>query len=76
MSTYINDLKAPLEKLVSFVWEVVLDTVLRGFVRLVNVNSFSWAANLGGSIAEVSGCTADCVVKDENANCSSAAKRS
>jgi hypothetical protein len=71
--TYVDDLKALLEKLVGLFRKVVLDTVLRGAVGLVNVNSFSWAAELDGPVADVGGCAADCVVKDENPSCSSAA---
>jgi len=67
----VDDLKALLEKLIRFIWEVVLDTALGGCVGLVNVNSFSWPTELGGSVADVSWCTADGVVKDENAVCSS-----
>lgn len=73
--TYVDDLKALLEKLVSLIWEVVLHTVLRGAVGLIDVNSFPWAAELDGSIADVGGCAADCVVKNENASCSSAEGR-
>lgn len=62
------------EKLVSLVWEVVLDAVLGGFVGLVDVNSFSWATELGGSVADVLGCTAYGVVENENASGSSAAQ--
>jgi hypothetical protein len=50
---------------------VVLDAILGGFVGLVDVNSFSWATELGGSVADILGCTADCMVEDENASGSS-----
>jgi hypothetical protein len=74
--TYVDDLKALLEQLVGLIWEVVLHTVLRGAVGLVDVYSFPWAAELDGSVTKVGGCTADCVVEDENPSCSSAAERS
>ena len=75
MGTDIDDLKALLEKLVSLIWEVVFDTVLGGSVRLIDVNSFSWPAELAFPVADVGGCTADRVVEDEHASCSSAAQR-
>jgi hypothetical protein len=53
---------------------VVLDTVLGGAIGLVDVDSFSWAAELDGSVTDIGGCAADGVVEDENPSCSSAAK--
>jgi hypothetical protein len=73
--TYIDDLKALLEKLVGLVWEVVLDAVLGGAIGLIDVDSFPWAAELDGPVTDVGGCAADCVVEDENSSCSSAAER-
>jgi len=73
--TYVNDLKALLEKLVSLIREMVLDTVLGCTVGLVDVNSFPWAAELTGSVTDVRGCAADCVIENENPSCSSAAER-
>jgi hypothetical protein len=73
--TYIDDLKALLEKFVGLIWEVVPDTVLRGAVGLIYMNSLPWPAELDGPVANVGGCAADCVVKDENPSCSSAAER-
>ena len=71
--TYVDDLKAFLEELFGFIWEVVPNPVLGGAVGLVNMHSFSWPAELGRSVAAVRGCTTNCVVEDENAGCSSAA---
>jgi hypothetical protein len=73
--TYIDDLKALREKLICLNWEMVPDTVLRGAVGLIYMNSLSWAAELDGSVANVGGCAADCVVKDENLSRSSTAER-
>ena len=73
--TYVDDLKALLEKFVGLIWEVVPDTVLRGAVGLIYMNSLSWAAELDGPVANVCGCAADCMVKDENPSCSSTAER-
>lgn len=70
---YVDDLETLLEKLVGFIWEVVLDAVLRRAVGLVDVDSFPWPAQLGGPVADVGRCAADCVVEDENAVCASAA---
>lgn len=75
VQTYVDDLKALLEKRVSLIWEVVLDAVLGGAVGLVDVNSLSWPAELRSSVADVGGCTTDCVIEDENASCSSAGPR-
>ena len=74
--TYVNDLEAFLEKLVGLIGEVVLDTALGSLVGLVDVNSTCWATELAGYVADVGGCTADCMVKDENARRSSATERS
>jgi hypothetical protein len=73
--TYVDDLKALLEKLVGLIWEVVLDTVLGCTVGLVDVNSFPGTAELYGPVADIGGCAADCVVEDEYSSCSSAAER-
>jgi hypothetical protein len=70
--TYVDDLVALLEKLVSFIGEVVLNTVLRGTIGLVDVYPACRAAELAGDVADIGGRTANCVVEDENARCSSA----
>ena len=74
MWTYVDDLEALLDKFVCLIGEVVLYAVLGGSVGLVNVNSACWAAELAVYIANVGGCSADCVIKDQNARCSSPAK--
>lgn len=53
---------------------MVLDAALRGAVGLIDVNPLSRPTDLGGPITTVGWCTADCVVEDENAVCSSAVK--
>jgi hypothetical protein len=73
--TYVNNLKALLEKFIGLIWEVVLHTILGGTVGLVDVDSFPWAAELDGPVTDVGGCAADCMVKDENPSCSGAADR-
>ncbi len=75
VQTYVDDLEALLKKLVGFIREVVPDTILRGDIGLVNVNSACWAAELTGNVADIRGCAANCVVKDENARCSSAVEK-
>lgn len=70
--TYVDDLVALLEKLVGFIREVVLNTVLRGTIGLVDVYPACRAAELASDIADIGGCAANCVVEDENAGCSSA----
>lgn len=45
----VDDLKAFLEKFVSVIWEKVLDGVLGGLIRLVDVNTFSWAKYISNS---------------------------
>lgn len=72
MWTYVDDLEALLEKLVGFIGEVVPDTVHGGVIRLVDVDSACWAAELAGDVADISGCAANCVIEDENTGCSSA----
>jgi len=61
----VDDLKTLAQKLVCLIREVVPDTVLRGSIGLVDVNSFSRPAELGGSIAEICRCTADGMIEDE-----------
>jgi hypothetical protein len=73
--SYVDDLEALLEKLIGFIRKVVLNTVLGGAIGLVDVNPACWAAELAGDIADIGGCAANCVVKDENARCSSAVEK-
>lgn len=70
--TYIDDLESFLEKLVGLVGEMILDAILGGLVGLVYVDSLSWAAELGGSIAGIGGGAADGVVEYEDAGCAGA----
>jgi hypothetical protein len=72
IGTYVDDLVALLEKLVDFIGEVVLNTVLRGTIGLVDVYPACRAAELAGDVADIEGSAANCVVEDENARCSSA----
>ena len=75
VSTYVDDLEALLEKLVSFFWEVVLDATLGCTVRLIDVDSFAWATQCSGPVAGVFRSTADCMVEDEHTSGSSSVKR-
>lgn len=72
--TYIDDLEAFPEKLVSLVGEMVLDSILRRFVGLVYMDPLPRATELGRPIAGISSGAADGVVEDEDAGCSSAVR--
>jgi hypothetical protein len=69
--TYIDDLEAFLEKVIGLIWQMMLDAILRGLIGLVDMNSFSWPTELGGSVSGISSCTTDCVIKNEDTSCSS-----
>jgi hypothetical protein len=51
--SYINDLEALLKKLVRLIGEMVPDTVFRGCIRLVDMNSACWAPELSVYIAGI-----------------------
>lgn len=53
VGTYVDNLVALLEKLVGFVGEVVLNTVLRGTIGLVDVYPACRAAALAGDVADI-----------------------
>jgi len=56
MLIYIDDLKAFLEKLLGLIWKLVPDGVLCALVRLVNMDTLSWAKHISNSsIASVYG---------------------
>lgn len=75
IGTYVDDLVALLEKLVGFVGEVVLDTVLRGTIGLVDVYPACRAAESASDVADIGGCAANCMVEDQNARCSSTVEK-
>lgn len=66
----IDDLVTTLEKLVGFVREVVSNTVLAGFVRLVDVHALYWTSELSLWSASVLWSSSDSVIKDEDAGSS------
>lgn len=70
--TYIDYLKAFFEEFGGFGGEVVFDAVFGGLVGLVDVDSFSWAAGYGASVAEINWGATDGVVENKDAGCSSA----
>lgn len=70
--TYIDNLEPLFEELVRLIGEMVLYSVLRCLVGLVDVDSLSWSAELRGSIAGIGGGAADGVVEDEDAVCAGA----
>jgi hypothetical protein len=72
--THIDDLEAFLEKLVGFIWEVVLHSILGRFIGLVDVDSLAWATEGGRPIASILGGTANRVVKDEDSISSSSVR--
>jgi hypothetical protein len=53
IDTYVDNLVAFLEKLVGFVGEVILNTVLRGTIGLVDVYPACRAAELAGDVADI-----------------------
>jgi len=71
---YVDDLETLLEKLVGFIWEVVLDAIFGRFIGLVDVDSLAWATEGGRPIASILGGTANRVVKDEDSISSSSVR--
>lgn len=72
-SPQVDDLEASSQKSVRFVWQMVGDSVGRGFVRLVDMDSLDgaakgWRGFSGGEVdrASVLGITTNGVIEDED----------